>query len=162
MGTAATARVGMAATAAIFLLLMDRVTVSLEKVPVPGDCSPTPYRRSLVAGESSEDDSEAASPLTGGLHLDCLLSAINSEAERTNFSVIPAEHTVSLTVRCADDVARSTLEPNGFRSLVWLEELGLEQCNLDLIPPRAFVGLTRLRTLKERSQDLLFVLQERN
>ena len=144
---------------------MDRVAVAElpDKVPpVPGDCSPTPYRRPTSdndSGESDENNDTVVSPsaIFGGLHLDCLLSAINSDAERTNFSVIPAEHTVSLTVTCADDVVPSQLEPEGFRSLVWLEELGLERCNLDLLPPRAFVGLTRLRTLKVRRQSTVFV-----
>ena len=147
----AAARAAVAA-ATLFLLLMDRVALSREKVQVPGECSPTPYRRPSVEADDSAADLAAAEPSSsggGGLHLDCLLSAINSKAERTNFSVIPAEHTVSLTVRCANEVARSQLEPQDFLSLAWLEELGLEQCNLDLLPPRAFVGLTRLRVLKE-------------
>ena len=102
MGIAAT-RSTTAATvtaAAIFLLLMDRVAVAElpDKVPpVPGDCSPTPYRRPTSdndSGESDENNDTVVSPsaIFGGLHLDCLLSAINSDAERTNFSVIPAEH----------------------------------------------------------------------
>ena len=167
MGIAATRSTTAAtvAAAAIFLLLMDRVAVAElpDKVPpVPGDCSPTPYRRPTSdndSGESDENNDTVVSPsaIFGGLHLDCLLSAINSDAERTNFSVIPAEHTVSLTVTCADDVVPSQLEPEGFRSLVWLEELGLERCNLDLLPPRAFVGLTRLRTLKVRRQSTVCV-----
>jgi hypothetical protein len=153
------ATVTAAAAAAIFLLLMDRIALTLpDKVPpVPGDCNPSPYRRPPAAdddnGEDSDDGDENVSPDTsptggGGLHLDCLLSAINSDAERTNFSVIPAQHTVSLTVTCADDLVRGQLEPEGFRSLVWLEALSLERCNLDQLPPRAFVGLNRLRTLK--------------
>jgi hypothetical protein len=147
----ATARTATAV--AIFLLLMDRAAVTLEKVPVPGDCSPTPFRR--TTDEYDEDAAAAAMtsdppPVAGGggLHLTCLLSAINSEAERTNFSVIPAEETVGLTVRCADEVVRSQLEPGGFSSLVWLEELRLDRCSLDRVPARAFLGLARLRKLQ--------------
>ena len=65
--------------------------------------------------------------------------------------MVPAQHTVSLTVDCADRAAESRLEPRGFRSLVWLEELTLQHCNLQRLPDRAFLGLTRLRGLTVRS-----------
>jgi hypothetical protein len=161
------ATVTAAAAAAIFLLLMDRIALTLpDKAapPVPGDCSPSPYHRRRPAADdednSYEDDENVSSPETtpigggGGLHLDCLLSAINSDAERTNFSVIPAAHTVSLTVTCADELVSGALEPEGFRSLVWLEALAVERCNLAALPPRAFVGLNRLRSLKAGRKDI--------
>lgn len=103
--------------------------------PVPGDCIPSLMREGAA----------------NSLHLLCHLSAINSDSEKTNFSVVPAEHTVSLTVRCTDKSSVSYLEPRGFRSLVWLEELALEDCNLDSIPDRAFQGLTKLKSLTIRS-----------
>jgi hypothetical protein len=101
-------------------------------VPVPQDCSSQPFRE----GEQG-----------GRLALECTLSAINSQAERTNFGVIPSELTVGLTVRCSDGQSLSELDPEGFRSLVWLEELQLRDCRLDRIPDRAFLGLTRLKSL---------------
>ena len=104
--------------------------------PVPADCFSKP--RADAGSES-------------GLELTCHLSAINSHAERTNFSVIPAEHTVALTVVCTDTVSVSRLEPNSFRSLVWLEELNILDCNFQEIPDRAFLGLTRLRSLNIKS-----------
>ena len=102
--------------------------------PVPGDCFSKPW-----------GDSDSA------LELACHLSAINSHAERTNFSVIPADHTVALTVICTDTLSVSQLEPNSFRSLVWLEELSIIDCNFQEIPDRVFLGLTRLRSLNIKS-----------
>ena len=103
--------------------------------PVPADCFSKPFR----------DGADSA------LELACHLSAINSHAERTNFSVIPADHTVALTVICTDTVSVSQLEPRGFRSLVWLEELNIIDCNFQEIPDRAFLGLTRLKSLNIKS-----------
>ena len=65
--------------------------------PVPDDCKARPF----------ED----------GLALDCALSAINSADEKTNFSVLPAQHTRGLTIRCRDP-ALSQLEADGLRRLV--------------------------------------------
>ena len=118
-----------------FLLVMIHPFL-VYNIPVPEDCSSEPYR-----------DGEG-----GGLQLECHLSAINSEAEKTNFSVIPAEHTLSLTVKCGDKSSQSQLEPQGFRSLLWLEELSIKDCNIDRIPDRAFLGLTRLKSLTIKSE----------
>ena len=68
--------------------------------------------------------------------------------------MVPAEHTVSLTVRCTDEVSVSRLEARGFRSLVWLEELSILDCNFRNIPDKAFLGLTRLKTLNIKSSTL--------
>ena len=107
--------------------------LALAGVPVPQDCSSQPFR---------EGASDAR------LALECTLSAINSQAERTNFGVIPSELTAGLTVRCSDGQSLSELDPEGFRSLVWLEELSLRDCRLERLPDRAFLGLTRLNTLR--------------
>ena len=122
------------------VLLLTTVPGSLtssEAPPVPGECLPSVFR-------DGADHS---------LHLLCHLSAINSQAEKTNFSMVPAQHTASLTVRCTDKISVSYLEPRGFRSLVWLEELSIEDCNLETIPDRAFQGLTKLRSLSIRSSS---------
>jgi hypothetical protein len=80
-----------------------------DKVPVPDDCSSTRF----------ED----------GLALVCSLSAINSVDEKTNFSVIPSEHTLALTVKCREPTL-SQLEADGFRSLKHLKRLTIDGCNL--------------------------------
>lgn len=90
-----------------------------EEPPVPDDCK--------------------AKPFEDGLALDCSLSAINSAAEKTNFSVLPVQHTLSLTVRCRDPVL-SQLEAHGLKSLKNLKSLTLDGCHLRSIPARAFFG----------------------
>lgn len=95
--------------------------------PIPDDCTPV--------------------PVENGLALDCVLSAINSAQERTNFSVLPWQHTLSLTVRCRDSQVRSHLEADGFRNLVHLRQVRIEGCNLAVIPSRAFWGLRKLDSL---------------
>ncbi len=62
---------------AIFVVQLSLTLTLAEEPPVPDDCKPSPF----------ED----------GLELECTLSAINSADEKTNFSVVPAEHTLSLT-----------------------------------------------------------------
>lgn len=111
--------------------------VIAQSIPVPEDCDSKPF----TEGSS------------GGLWLKCHLSAINSAAEKTNFSVIPAEHTLGLTVKCGDLSSHSKLEPEGFKSLVWLEELSIVGCKLDKIPDNAFLGLTRLKGLTIKSEN---------
>ncbi|XP_023321221.1 toll-like receptor 6 [Eurytemora carolleeae] len=123
-----------------FLLLMTCL-VRVENVPIPGDCTTKPYREK--GGKNENQDVR--------LHLDCTLSAINSESEKTNFSVIPGEHTASLTVRCSDTLSTSHIEPQGFLSLNLLEELEIIGCKLENIPDHAFLGLTRLRVLRLES-----------
>ena len=103
-----------------------------EKPPVPDDCSSTPFEN--------------------GLSLTCSLSAINSADERTNFSVVPSEHTLALTVRCRDSTL-SQLEAEGFKSLRHLKRLTLDGCHLRSIPARAFWGLTKLRTLSIKTRN---------
>ena len=63
----------------------------------------------------------------GGIDLTCRLNAINSDLEKTNFSVIPSDLTRKLTVVCANDFYRvSRLEPASFASLTQLRELTLQ------------------------------------
>lgn len=124
-----------------WLLLLWMQNTMGAGVAVPQDCSSQPFR------EGGEDKRMA---------LECTLSAINSQAERTNFGVIPSELTVGLTVRCSDGQSLSELDPEGFRSLVWLEELQLRDCRIDRIPDRAFLGLTRLKSLTVSASPLSF------
>ena len=114
------------------LLFLAKSSPSLAySPPVPDDCSATPL-----------DDGKQ------GLALTCSLSAINSEHELTNFSVVPSEHTHSLTVKCRDGQVKSRLQPDGFVSLFRLRELAIEDCNLQSIPARAFYGLRMLKSLR--------------
>ena len=114
------------ATFTFFILAISFQISVADKVPVPDDCFSSPY----------ED----------GLALECSLSAINSIDEKTNFSVVPSDHTLSLTVKCREPTL-SQLEADGFRSLRHLKRLVLDGCNLKLIPSRAFWGLDKLESL---------------
>merc|ERR1719474_1216585 len=87
------------------LALLLHAAPSQTTTHTPGECIPT-----------SQGDG-----VDKKLHMLCYLAAINSHAETTNFSLIPAENTVSLTVQCIDKNSVSNLEPRGLRSLVWLE-----------------------------------------
>ena len=82
----------------------------------------------------------------GGISLTCHLSAINSNIEKTNFSVIPGEGTKRLIVKCSD-ASLSHLDKAAFASLYQLEELILDGCRLEHLPPLAFEGLTLLKKL---------------
>jgi hypothetical protein len=48
------------------------------------------------------------SPMAGvgpnDVALHCRLRTINSQFDQTNFSVVPREHTVSLTIECSDSL----------------------------------------------------------
>ena len=84
---------------------------------------------------------------SGGISLTCHLSAINSNMEKTNFSVIPSQLTRKLTVVCRDVLAVSRLEPGSFSTLTRLEELTIDGCLFEHIPALAFEGLNRLKKL---------------
>ena len=87
--------------------------VHIENVPIPGDCVPSPFPLDPELAQKGGNLKQ-----NGRLHLDCTLSAINSESEKTNFSVIPAEHTVSLVVRCIDTVSKSHLKAKGIQAFM--------------------------------------------
>ena len=118
--------------------LVIHVVVGKDPADIPADC--------------------ISSPFEDGIDLMCSLSAINSADEKTNFSVVPHEHTLGLTVRCRQS-ALSSLEPDGFRSLKHLKKLTLDGCHLRSLPGRAFRGLEQLRslTVKTRNAGILSV-----
>ena len=113
----------------IFLLLAAKSATSYE---APDDCD-----WSFIDDESG---------FQGGVSLTCHLSAINSNVEKTNFSVIPSDGTKRLVVKCSD-ASLSHLDKAAFASLYQLEELVLEGCRLEHLPPLAFEGLTLLKKL---------------
>ena len=89
---------------ALILFLIALYFIScVWSVPIPGDCNPRPYFR----------DKKTMDRLKKSLHLDCTLTAINSDFEKTNFSVIPSEQTISLKVTCLNKMSNSYLNPQG-------------------------------------------------
>ncbi|CAB3375491.1 Hypothetical predicted protein [Cloeon dipterum] len=107
----------------------------------PDDCQWTPRTQDEVA-------------------LKCSLRTINSEFDRTNFSVIPAEHTTSLDVRCDPEVdLKSTLPEDAFAHLVRLRELLVVDCKLATWPSSVLLGLADLRNLTVRTGNLKWPLE---
>lgn len=87
--------------------------------------------------------------------LACNLRTVNSEFDTTNFSVIPADHTVSLSILCNETIlAKSSLEPQSFAHLNRLGELSMEFCKLARLTPDALSGLEDLRNLTIRTHNV--------
>ena len=87
------------------------------------------------------------------VYLTCKLSSINSRLERTNFSVIPSDSTVGLRIQCTESHVGS-LDTAGFSSLNLLEELVIDGCALESLPPHAFKGLVSLKRLSINTRNL--------
>lgn len=87
--------------------------------------------------------------------LACNLRTVNSEFDTTNFSVIPADHTVSLSILCNETIlAKSSLEPQSFAHLNRLGELSMEFCKLARLTPDSLAGLEDLRNLSIRTHNV--------
>lgn len=87
--------------------------------------------------------------------LSCNLRTINSEFDTTNFSVIPSEHTVSLSIMCNNTImVKSTLEPRSFAHLARLKELSLDHCKVAKFNKDALYGLGDLRNLSIRTGNV--------
>ena len=83
------------------------------------------------------------------LFISCLLSrTINSEFDQTNFSVIPSQGTVSLSIHCAELVGhRSRLHNRSLEHLYQLKDLSIKYCKLSHLPVGSLAGLQRLDNL---------------
>ena len=89
------------------------------------------------------------------VNLVCNLRTVNSEFDTTNFSVIPSEHTASLSILCDDEImAKSKLEPKCFTHLLRLKELTLEYCKFAKFNQEVLDGLTDLRNLTLRTHNI--------
>lgn len=87
--------------------------------------------------------------------LACNLRTINSEFDTTNFSVIPSDHTVSLSIVCNNTIkVKSTLEPRSFGHLAMLKELSLDHCKISKFNKEALYGLGDLRNLSVRTGNV--------
>jgi len=123
----------MRAVGIVLVLLAATAASGQKSAVVPDDCLDEPF---VEGGEK------------GALALTCHLSAINSAAEKTNFGVVPADHTLALTVKCKHAGIGSSLEPSGFASLSRLRKLALVDCEITNLTESAFHGLNRLRSLR--------------
>lgn len=118
---------------------------------------------SLNSGSSSDislkyeapDDCRFATNGMEEVSLACNLRTINSEFDTTNFSVIPSEHTIALTVLCNDTImAKSALEPKSFVHLSRLRELALDHCKIARFGQDVLYGLNDLRNLSIRTHNI--------
>jgi Leucine-rich repeat (LRR) protein len=95
---------------------------------------------------SSEPDQEVA--------LVCHLRTINSELEKTNFSIIQSQYTVRLRIICADMFYfHSSLTPGSLHTLTDLKELSVEYCKIANLTTGTFRGLRQLRNLTMRTHN---------
>lgn len=89
--------------------------------------------------------------------LTCNLRTVNSEFDTTNFSVIPAEHTVALHILCNDEImAKSRLEAQSFAHLARLQQLSIQYCKLGKLGRQVLDGLHQLRNLTLRTHNILW------
>lgn len=85
----------------------------------------------------------------------CNLRTVNSEYDTTNFSVIPSDHTVALSIICDDELmVKSKLMPKSFSHLVLLKDLSLEYCKIDKFHEMVLSGLYDLRNLTIRTHNI--------
>ena len=89
------------------------------------------------------------------ISLACNLRTVNSEFDTTNFSVIPAEHTTSLTILCNNEYkTKSSLADKSFSHLMQLNELSLEHCKFGKLESEMFWGMNNLRNLSIRTHNI--------
>lgn len=90
----------------------------------------------------------------GEVILVCQLRTINSELEKTNFSVIQPYNTIRLRIQCNDAVFfQSSLSAGSFRALNELRYLSIEFCKLGNLTDGSFKGLSNLRNLTIRTHN---------
>ena len=76
------------------------------------------------------------------------IRTINSEYDKTNFSVIPWQGTVSLGIQCAELVTHvSRLDPHSLQHLSQLQQLSISHCKLSSLPSASLAGLDNLHNL---------------
>ncbi|RWS26126.1 slit 3 protein-like protein [Leptotrombidium deliense] len=83
----------------------------------------------------------------------CKLRTVNGAFDNTNFSLISAEKTTSLTVICDDILFESYLMNGSFEHLTQLKELNIERCKIRELPVHTFIGLSQLNNLTIRTMN---------
>lgn len=92
---------------------------------------------------------------TNDVQLICHLRTVNSEFDTTNFSVIPSEHTTSLSILCSNDImTRSSLESKSFIHLLKLKELSLEYCKFTKFHKDILYGLSDLKNFTIKTHNI--------
>lgn len=95
-----------------------------------------------------EQEVSAGTPDDQEVALVCRVRTINSEIEKTNFSVIQPQYTVKLKIVCGETFFfKSSVNPGSFQTLIDLRDLSIEFCKIGNVTAGAFRGLRQLRNL---------------
>ncbi|XP_054163982.1 toll-like receptor 6 [Oppia nitens] len=136
-------------TQLVLLLITEpshRWSVNAVRYVAPEDCE---WRASADAGTGGGSGSAGDS-----VQLTCKLRTINGAFDSTNFSLIQAQHTAGLHILCDDILFESSLSNRSFEHLTQLRELNIDRCKLPELPLLTFAGLSQLRNLTVRSNNL--------
>ncbi|XP_055592082.1 toll-like receptor 6 [Uranotaenia lowii] len=138
----------------LMFLLSVQVNYSLQYDSAEARYYPTSPVESNLRYDAPDDCTYRVTP-EDGVDLVCNLRTVNSEFDNTNFSVIPSEHTSSLTVICNEAVmARSKLQPKSFAHLMRLKGLSLEFCKIAKFGNDVLSGLSDLRNFSLRTHNI--------
>lgn len=98
----------IAAVAALALLSLGAPLSAAFHYEAPSDCQWTLMNSSAAPLPPSPPGSGAAPSAVSGEQADvalhCRLRTINSQFDQTNFSVVPRDHTVALSIECSDSL----------------------------------------------------------
>ncbi|KXJ82551.1 hypothetical protein RP20_CCG012964 [Aedes albopictus] len=138
----------------LVLLLSVHVNYSLQYDSAEARYYPSSPVESNLRYDAPDDCKYRVTP-DDEVDLVCNLRTVNSEFDNTNFSVIPSEHTASLTVICNDAImARSKLQPKSFAHLIRLKSLSLEHCKIAKFGNDVLAGLSDLRNFTLRTHNI--------
>lgn len=126
----------------VLLVMSASVGKTLRHKP-PNECewlAVTAYGDETIVAPSVSDEQEVA--------LHCRVRTMNSELEKTNFSIIQPQYTVKLRIECnAQLYLLSSLGSGTFQTLIDLKELTIDSCKLNGLARESFRGLRQLRNL---------------
>lgn len=127
----------------VFLVLF---TIMFNFVVVKGSINKSLYQAPDECRWSGYNDND--------ITLICKLRTINSELEKTNFSVIQSKNTIRLRLECNDGLFfQSSLTPGSLKMLDELVSLSIEYCKLGSLVEGSFKGLKDLRNLTIRTHN---------
>lgn len=126
----------------VLLLMSASLGKTLRHKP-PNECewlAVTAYGDETIASQTVSDEQEVA--------LHCRVRTMNSELEKTNFSIIQPQYTVKLRIECNSQLyLLSSLGTGTFQTLIDLKELTIDSCKLNGMARESFRGLRQLRNL---------------
>lgn len=92
------------AAVALLSVLLGPMSAAGLHYEAPSDCQWTLLNSSAAASASAGAGAAGVSGEPADVALHCRLRTINSQFDQTNFSVVPRDHTVSLTIECSDSL----------------------------------------------------------